>query len=130
MKKYATIDATDSPKIKITFTGNQATKENFTLYLEEIKQIYDLKEQVVLIFDATDAVLPGINYQIMQANWLKKNKELMINYCLGTVYIIQSAIIRNILKAIFAIQKQPVDYIVCKNETEANDWINKKIDKL
>ena len=127
MKKYATFDSRNFPIVKIVFTGNQATNENFPLYLDEIKEIYNLKEKVVLIFDATNAIIPGISYQIMQANWLKENKDLMVNYCLGTVYIIQSIIIRNILKAIFTIQKQPVDYIVCKNLEEANDWINKKI---
>lgn len=129
MNKYAIINSNNFPVINIVFTGNDATDENFSQYLDEIKKVYSLEKKVVIIFDASKAVIPGINYQIMQANWLKENKELMVNYCLGTAYIIPSLIIRNILKAIFVIQKQPVDYIVCKNSIQANDWIQKKINQ-
>lgn len=127
MDNYAIIDSSNAPIINVVFTGYEATDQNFPLYLDEIKQIYSLGKKVVLIFEATKAVIPGINYQIMQANWLKENNDLMVNYCLGTAYIIPSILIRNILKAIFAIQKQPVDYIVCKNSLQATDWVNKKL---
>ena len=85
------------------------------------------KKKVSIIFDASKAVFPGAVFQKMQANWLKGNKELMVSYCVGTAYIIPSLIIRNVLKAIFTFQKQPVDYIVCKNKTETQNWVNNKL---
>ena len=126
MKNYATIDSSKFPVINVIFTGNEATEENFTQYLIELKEIYLKEEKIALIFDASNAIIPGIAYQKMQAKWLKVNKELMIKYCLGTAYIIPSLLIRNVLKAIFIIQKQPVDYTVCKNETDANYWVDNK----
>lgn len=127
MKNYAVIDSGQFPVINIIFTGNEATDENFSRYLDGLKQIYIQKKKIAIIFDASKAVIPGIKYQKMQANWLKDNKELMVSYCAGTAYIIPGLIIRNILKAIFTFQKQPVDYIVCKNGSEAIEWVNTKL---
>ena len=127
MKNYASIDSSKFPLIHVIFTGNDATDENFTLYLDELKAIYNKQNKIAIIFDASKAIIPGINYQKLQAKWLKDNEELMVNYCLGTAYVIPSLIIRNVLKAIFTFQKQPVDYSVCKNEKEAIEWVNKKL---
>ena len=127
MKNYAVIDSDQSPVINVVFTGNEATDENFSRYLDELKQIYIQEKEIAIIFDASKAVIPGIKYQKLQAKWLKDNKELMMSYCAGTAYIIPGLIIRNVLKAIFTFQKQPVDYNVCKNEAEAIEWVNKKL---
>ena len=127
MKNYAIIDSDQSPVINVVFTGNEATDENFSRYLDELKQIYIQEKKIAIIFDASKAVIPGIKYQKLQAKWLKDNKELMVSYCVGTAYIIPGLIIRNVLKAIFTFQKQPVDYNVCKNEAEAIEWVNKKL---
>ena len=127
MKNYAIIDSDQSPVINVVFTGNEATDENFSRYLDELKQIYIQEKKIAIIFDASKAVIPGIKYQKLQAKWLKDNKELMVSYCAGTAYIIPGLIIRNVLKAIFTFQKQPVDYNVCKNEAEAIEWVNKKL---
>jgi len=127
MKNYAVIDSSKFPLINVVFSGNEATDENFKYYLDELKEIYNKQIKIAIIFDATSAIIPGINYQRLQAKWLKENEELMVNYCLGTAYIIPSLIIRNVLKAIFTFQKQPVDYKICKNEKEANEWVNIKL---
>jgi hypothetical protein len=91
------------------------------------KQSYDCKNKVALIFDANNAVLPGLAYQQMQAQWLKDNTEMMQNYCVGTAYVITNVIIRNVLKAIFTFQGQPVPYLVCSTVLEAEDWVKRQL---
>ena len=127
MKKYATIDSSNHPTINVTFTGEQATDDNFVFYMQEVKAVYEQKKKVAIVFDATNAVFPAMKYQKMQADWLKENEQLMKDFCLGTAYIIPNLVIRNVLKAIFAFQKQQVEYLVCKNRTDAQIWINEKI---
>lgn len=128
MKKYAEIDTVQFPLIKVVFTGEAANTENFPLYLNEVKQNYATKQDLAIIFDATAAVMPGIKYQKMQAQWLKENEQLMKDYCKGTAYVIPNRIIRNVLSAIFTFQKQPVPYKVCSKMSEAVAWVNKKLD--
>jgi hypothetical protein len=128
MNKYAEINTETHPMVKVTFTGNQATDDNFPLYMQEVKDVYEQKQKVALIFDATNAVFPAVKYQKMQADWLKENESLMKSYCLGTAYIIPNLIIRNVLKAIFTFQKQPVDFLVCKTFNEAAIWVKNKLE--
>lgn len=122
MKKYAEVDAGEFPLIKVVFTGEAANAENFPLYLDEVKQNYASEQPIAIIFDATKASLPGITYQKMQAKWLKDNEQLMKDFCRGTAYVIPNLIIRNVLSAIFAFQKQPVPYTVCSTYAEAKRW--------
>jgi hypothetical protein len=128
MKKYAELDSSTHPIVKVIFTGEQANDENFPFYMQEVKDIYKQKQHVALIFDATDAIFPAVKYQKMQGDWLKENEQLMKDYCLGTAYIIPNIIIRNVLKAIFTFQNQPVEYLVCKNSDDANSWVKVQLD--
>ena len=126
MKKYAEINFNETPIITVVFTGNQATKDNFPAYLAELTSIYDDRKKVVIIFDATNAVVPAVKYQKLQAYWLKKNRELMLDYCLGTVYIVPNILIRFVLKAIFTFQRQPVEYVIYSNAQEAIKYAKSK----
>ena len=126
MKKYADVNFGETPIITVIFTGNQATKDNFPCYLDELTSIYDERKKVVIIFDATNAVVPAVKYQKLQAYWLKKNRELMLNYCLGTVYIVPNILIRFVLKAIFTFQRQPIDYVIYSNAEEAFKYAKSK----
>ena len=127
MKKYAEINTSEFPIVKVVFTGEAADATNFPFYLEEVKQAYDHKNKLSIIFDATNAVFPGIAFQKMQAQWLNDNNEMMKNFCVGTAYIIPNIIIRNVLKAIFAFQSQPVPYLVCENSAQAEQWVSEQL---
>ncbi len=128
MKKYATVSNDKKSVVAVVFTGESATDENFSLFLDEVKQSYDYKNKIALIFDATNAVVPAFKYQKMQATWLKENEQMMIDYCAGTAYIIPNIVIRGVLKAIFTLQKQPAPYLVCSNATEAQNWVQKQLE--
>lgn len=130
MKKYAIIDEAQFPIIKVTFTGESADTENFPLYLSEVKQTYDHQKNLAIIFDASNAVLPALSFQQMQAKWLKVNTQLMKDFCAGTAYIIPNIIIRNVLKAIFSFHSQPVPYIICEDSIKAEAWIRKQLADL
>jgi hypothetical protein len=123
MKKYAQVDSSEFPLIRVQFTGEKATDENFPLYLKEVEATYDRENRIGILFDATHATFPGLKYQNMQAQWLKDNQQLMQKYCAGTAYVIPNTLIRNVLKAIFALQKQPVPYRVFGEVSEAEEWL-------
>ncbi len=112
-----------APIIQIQFTGIAGTDENFIRYLEDTKACYDNRQKIAIIFDATNAIMPSLKHQKMQALWLKENKELMEKYCIGTAYIIPNIAIRTVLKMIFSFQSQPVPYRVIKTNEEAMTWV-------
>lgn len=127
MNKYARIDQSRKPIIQITFTGEQSTDENFQKYLDETKACYADKQMIAIIFDASNASLPSLKHQKMQANWLKENMSLMEEYCCGTAYVIPNLAVRSILKMIFSFQKQPVPYKIFEIYEDAEVWVSKQL---
>lgn len=124
MDSYAHIDESGFPVIRIRFTGSKSTDENFQAYLDQNRACYRFGRKLAVIFDASQASVPSLSHQKMQADWLKSNQELMQHYCVGTAYIIPNGAIRAILKMIFSLQKQPVPYLVVKTEAEAEEWVS------
>jgi hypothetical protein len=123
MEPYAIIDESSFPIIRIGFTGSKSTDQNFQSYLDQTKACYRHKKNLAIIFDASNASIPKLSHQKMQADWLKENEALMQTYCVGTAYIIPNVAIRGILKMIFSFQKQPVPYKIFETEPEALTWV-------
>jgi hypothetical protein len=128
MTPYATFHLEDFPIVTVRFTGAKAEEENFQAYLNSLHEAYKREAPFTYIFDATQATLPGFKYQKMQADWLKENEPLMKSYCLGTAYVIPNAMIRTVLKGIFALQQQPVPYLIAGTNEEAQQWCTKQIE--
>lgn len=122
MNPYAIFDRTQFPVININFTGEKENKENFELYLSELSKNYELNEKFALIFELTNAPLPNIKYQLKQATWMKENENLIKKYCYGVAYIIPGAVMRNVLKFIFSVQANPVQFEVFSSLEEGQAW--------
>jgi hypothetical protein len=123
MDSYAIIDESSFPLVRIGFTGLKSTDQNFQAYLDQTQACYRHKKPLAIIFDASNASIPALSHQKMQAKWLKENEDLMKGFCLGTAYIIPNAAIRAILKMIFSFQKQPVPYKIFESQAEAEAWV-------
>ncbi|WP_373520069.1 STAS/SEC14 domain-containing protein [Aquiflexum sp.] len=123
MDPYAIIDESGFPIVRIRFTGYKSTDQNFQAYLDQTKACYRFNKPLAIIFDASNAGVPALSHQKIQATWLKENKSLMEDYCAGTAYIIPNVAIRAVLKVIFSLQKQPVPYQIFAGEQEAEAWV-------
>ncbi|MFT5771738.1 MAG: hypothetical protein ACI9UV_000655 [Algoriphagus sp.] len=123
MEPYAIIDESSFPIVRIGFTGSKSTDQNFQSYLDQTKACYRNKKLLAIIFDASNASIPKLSHQKMQADWLKENEKLMQTFCVGTAYIIPNVAIRGILKMIFSFQNQPVPYKIFETEPEALTWV-------
>ena len=124
---YADIENKQTPLITIRFTGHAATDESFQQYLDDLESLYDAQQPISLIFNAEKAVLPKFKHQQKQAQWLKDKEALMRAYWRGTAYVIQSTVIRWVLKAIFALQAQPVPYAIVDTQQAAETWAQNQL---
>lgn len=122
MQAYADFDRTQPPLISIYFTGAKETDQNFDVYLRELAKNYDAKIPFSLIFELSKAPMPQLKYQLKQAAWMKENKELIQSYCNGVAYVIPGKLLRSVLKFIFNIQKNPVDFKVFSTYQSAKEW--------
>jgi hypothetical protein len=123
MRRYAEVDASGHPVIKVQFTGEESNDENFSLYLKEVRACYDKGERIAIIFDANKASLPKYAHILMQAQWLKDHTALMRDWCSGTAYVVPNAMLRGVLNMIFTLQKQPVPFTIVGTVDLAMAWI-------
>lgn len=128
MEQYARVDRERFPLVLVTFTGAKATATNFQQYLDELYANYDRKQPFILVFDATSATVPGISYQKQQAAWTSEHRDLIETYCLGIAYVIPSAVIRNVLKLILKIQRDPVPSKVFSNREKGVAWAQTQLE--
>jgi hypothetical protein len=128
MKPYAIFDRSEFPIITINFTGTSENESNFELYLSELEKNYTFQKEFSLIFELTKAPIPKLNYQLKQANWMKANEDNIKTYCRGVAYIIPSSIMRNILKFIFSVQKNPVPFSVFSTLEEGKLWAAERME--
>ena len=62
-----------------------------------------------------------------QAEWIKRNQETLRRYSLGAALVIQSPIVRGMLKAILWIQPMPQPYAVFSNVAAALGWLRERV---
>lgn len=127
MKPYATFDRTAFPLIQVTFTGAKETPQNFADYLGGLYQNYDREEAFALVFDASDAPTPNPIYQKEQAEWMQTHEALIRTYCRGVAYVVPGLVLRNVLKLIFKIQRNPVPFEVFADLEEGRAWANEQL---
>jgi hypothetical protein len=125
MNDFAQFDRSAFPLITVTFTGEKETPENFEQYLKGLYQNYERKQPFSLVFDATNAPVPNLTYQQKQATWMNKHKELIETYCRGVAYVMPNLILRNVLKVIFGLQRNPVPFKVFSSLEEGTEWADK-----
>lgn len=123
-KPYATFKRDDFPVIFIEFTGENANNENFQDYLDELDANYETKKPVGIVIDAAKAEFPQFQFQKKQANWMDANHDVLKNYCKGMAFVIPNAMLRNALKMIMGMTKNPAPYKVFPTMKKAKDWVN------
>jgi hypothetical protein len=61
-----------------------------------------------------------------QADWIKRNEEMLRRYSVGAALIIQSPIVRGMLKALLWMQPMPQPHMVSGNVDEALRWLRSR----
>src|SRR5437868_3691747 len=61
-----------------------------------------------------------------QADWIKSNYDLLQRYSVGAALVLQSPLVRGMLKAILWIQPMPQPHLVCSNVDEGLRWLRSR----
>lgn len=125
---YAKFNLEKSPLIIVEFTGEKAHAENFSDYLKGLDDIYAIKKNIAIVFDASKTLDLNPIYQLKQAKWIKLNKFSIERYCRGVAYIIPNRFLRNALGLIFKIQPNPAPFKVFETLNEGLAWAGKQLE--
>lgn len=125
-KPYAIFDYSELPLIRIDFTGEKATDDNFADYLEETAAISLKAERYISIMDTSKASYLTAKYRISQGKYLEKNKERIAKKAIAAIFIAPSFLHRTVLKAIFIVKSYPSPVFIVTSKEEARQ----KVDEL
>lgn len=125
-KPYAIFDYSELPLIRIDFTGEKATDDNFADYLEETAAISLKAERYISIMDTSKASYLTAKYRISQGKYLEKNKEHIAKKAIAAIFIAPSFLHRTVLKAIFIVKSYPSPVFIVTSKEEARQ----KVDEL
>ena len=126
---YAIFDYSELPLIKIEFTGEKATDENFENYLEETAAIQSKTERYISIIDTSKASYLEAKYRIMQGKYLEENNERIQRQAIAIIFVAPSFLHRTVLKAIFLVKPYPSPVFIVSNKEEAIEKANQLLEE-
>ncbi len=123
-----TVDVSFMPIFMVHY-GGLVSDEAFKDYLAQVERtLYaaDARPRVI-IHDARAAGHNPPTQRKLQAEWLKKHDARLREITLGSVFVIDSALVRGILTAILWLQPLAMPHEVCGTVEEALDWSAKRL---
>jgi len=124
---YFEMEDKDFPVVTIRFTG-KPDEDTFEEYLQTLDALYDRGEVFGIVFDAREALNLPHKLRKRQAEWMDDNAARIKAQLAGTAFVISSAFIRSVIRAIFAIRAMPAPYTVVESIEEAERWVRNKIE--
>jgi len=96
-------------------------------YLARQEEMLARKQPMISLVQAEQAKLWETPVLRRQAEWIKEHEALLRQYSLGVAMVMQSPIVRGMLKAILWIQPMPQPYTVCSTVEEGLRWLRERV---
>jgi len=96
-------------------------------YLARQEEMLARKQPMISLVQAEQAKLWETPVLRRQAEWIKEHEALLRQYSLGVAMVMQSPIVRGMLKAILWIQPMPQPYTVCSSVEEGLRWLRERV---
>ena len=103
------------PEVKVTFEGTIKDKSDFTLFIDQWKELYNDKREFTFLFDMEGMGIVNPKYCFSMAEFIEELKQEPIQYLQKSTFINTNTFIRGLLKIIFAIQS-PVAPVEIKTD--------------
>jgi len=87
-------------------------------------------ERYVAVIDLLEARTPSGRFVRRQAAVMGKHEEVLSTHCAGMAFVIDSAMLRGGLRAIFHFQGPPSPHVVVRTVEEAHRWAESKLGRL
>ncbi|MBX2840160.1 MAG: hypothetical protein KTR26_00200 [Flammeovirgaceae bacterium] len=125
LTSYANISLREKNIIYVKFASIKPDFDQFENYLIELKNsVISSDQKVFIILDATYTFFLPFELRKKQAQWIKENKDLIIEKVLCTISIIPNSIQRTVLYSIYAIQKPYSPYKIFKDLKQGMEYIS------
>lgn len=122
------IDESRLPLFVATFLGS-ATNEEFAEYLRRLSANLARRQPTAIVVDSRKAVSVTAAQRKQQAEWIDANRDDLRRYVVGTAFVIESALMRGALTAIFWMTSYETPYVVVPTFEAGETWALEQLRK-
>jgi len=123
-----TLDTQMWPIVHFKFIGHMTAAET-DRYFNDSDAIVNGGRSYVCVMDGTEMLIPSVEFVRRQADWIRANREAMRRVNRGIVFVMTSAVIRGLVRAVMRFERMPVDYIACSKLEEGIAWARTRVDR-
>ena len=123
------IDEAAWPLVIVHFDGTP-TDEEFAAYLGHFDGVLARQTPYAVIIDASRGATAPFAQRRQQAEWLKRHKDDLKQYCRGSAFVLASMAMRAVLSTIFLLSPLPVPQQVCATLEDAKAWAHRRLTAL
>ena len=101
--------------------------EEFERYLDTLSDVLrDERPYATVIVDSAGLRLQ-VEHRRRKAEWLRDNEDLIARVCVGTAFVLTSAISRLVLSTILLVARVPSPHRVFAHEPEGLSWARDRL---
>jgi hypothetical protein len=126
---YAEYDSSLHPVVIARIKPIEPTPQEFDQYIQAAKEVIRNLAGGVMVFNVSDGKFLSSEQRIKLGKLFKDEREALLRLK-GMAYVNAAIIPMTMLKAIFLVNKPPVDYTVVSTEADAISWAKKKLSEL
>jgi len=120
------VDDSHWPVLRVTFTGSPDDTQ-FEAYLQVLEGMYERHCPVALLLDGTGIErLPPACLR-RQASFLREKAELIRTYNVGTALVINSSLLRALLRTLLALAPMPCEFRVFPDAVQGLVWCRARV---
>lgn len=123
------LDATNWPILHFKFAGrlDQAEADR---YFADGTALVTGGKPYVCVMDGTDMLTPQVEFVRRQAKWMDEHRVNMQQVNLGVAFILPSALIRGLVRAIVHYQDLPVPHVSFPDSASAWQWAERRASSI
>lgn len=110
------------PLVVVRFVGGPSDEE-FEAYLSRFDAMMaDEQVYAIMFVTAPDAPMTRARHARRQAQWMAANVRNIRRHVVSIAFVLQSPLMRGVLRAVLAMQPVAVEYAVFRSEDDAIAW--------
>lgn len=129
---FAEFNETNFPFVQVKLVGKPQDENDFNLFINKWKELYNNNKDFIFIFDTTNVSNPPLKYSLKMSQFIKQLRKNDYQYLKKSIILINSNKIKHMLEFIFLIQPPvaPVYIYNIENGLEGNILLNQNIEKI
>jgi hypothetical protein len=124
---FVTFDLSNPQCVRVIYHAHEPTHAEIDEFVAFAAKVLQENRDFVIVSDVTKLKYLSSEHRIKLGNWIKSHHLLIKERCLGTVYVVSSAIGRMILNGIFLVNKPVIPRTLVASMAEADKWAAERL---